>query len=742
VTITAKKVTCLGGATALAVALILGSGALAAPANLDELPRLANGAIDFSGSEWAAVNPGVGDVLTTDRFVRNDVHYRLDIRAPWDNGSLGWGANPLFANVITNEDHGDSHTYSYSNGNGVTSSFVITTASGLRGFRCSTGRFYYTGTLQGSPVAAKECEDRQTTDTYLKASDVLRATADGRVVHDVTLTNAGTEPLADFSFGAWLDTMLDSDDEIPLIKSTRNAIYMENAEFRLYLAMTGGDAMIAGGWTWTPSDFAYMADVSDFNAGDVVLDNIDSTVAFMAIGRTLAPGQSLTMSFEERVFSVSELQPGRADVTLVNDDRSGAPVTPANPDAAQLTGEPLTEIGFTMAKAQALAPAGYEVASIDNVTLYDDNNSTVQQIVVHLVHAHTTGTVTQTRTITYQGAGASTPAEVVQTQDFEVDTDQITGVTTYRNGNGLAAVPNPEITGYRALDPDVPAVAPNAPATTTLPQDIDVLVRYTRDVLQAVITLEDGVEGGQVTVSGADSFEPRGDELSFAWDLDNDGAYDDSDQAEATLTLPVAGTYPVSLRVTDEQGRTDTATANVRATNVVPVVNIGSDAQTGTDGAFARNGSFADPGADAWTAEVSYGDGTSTQDLQLQGKNFALDHSYAEPGQYLVTVRVSDLAGASTGAAQIMLTVPSVPIPTPTPTPTLAPPPPPTPTPTGSTAVPPSPASPSSQGPVPEELPFSGVDLTIPALGSLLLILSGLAAMASRRRRLRSFKLR
>ncbi|MDR1189563.1 MAG: hypothetical protein LBK95_19285 [Bifidobacteriaceae bacterium] len=747
-----KKATCLGGVIALVVALSLGQGATAAPVDLEELPRTADGAVDFSGPEWTALAPSTGDLLMTDRFTRNGVPYRLDVRAPWSGSSLGWGANPLFANTITNERDGDSHTYSYSGGDARTSTFVLATASGLRGFRCDTGRPYYTGVLQGSPVAARECEDRQSAGSNLKVSDVLRATPDGRVVHDVTLTNVGAVQVTGLGFGAWLDTELDGDDSVPLIKSTQNALYMENASFRLYLAMTGGDTVLAGAWRYHTGSFAAFADVSDFAAGDVIVTGLDSTVAFLATDRTLAPGQSLTMSYEERVFSVAELQPGRAIVRLIDDDGSGAPVSPTDPAAAQLTGEPLTEIGFTLDDAVGLAPAGYVVSSIDNITLYDDNNSTVQQIVVHLAHAVSVATVTQTRTIAYAGAGALTPPAVVQTQDFRAETDQITGVTTYANGTGLAAVPNPTVPGYRALGPDVAAVAPNAPATTTRPADIAITVQYVADQLQAVIAVDGvpavsgaiggGAEGGQVTLDGSESFDPGGGALSFAWDLTGNGAYDDGDQAGAILSLPVAGTYRVGLQVTDGEGRTAITVVDVLVSNVVPVVEIGASAEIRADGAFARAGSFIDPGADTWTGVVIYGDGSGAEALTLDGKAFSLNHSYAEPGQYTVTVRIADTAGGSTGQAAIEVTVPSASVPSrsPTPTPTssgaAAPPPP---SASSSTSVPATSGSTAASGAsAPPELPFTGADVTVPATASGLLMAAGLVALAVRRARSRT----
>src|SRR5919112_2495464 len=49
-----------------------------------------------------------------------------------------------------------------------------------------------------------------------------------------------------------------------------------------------------------------------------------------------------------------------------------------------------------------------------------------------------------------------------------------------------------------------------------------------------------------------------GDTLGYEWDLDGDGAYDDSTSPQPTYTYNTAGNYQVGLRVTDGQGASDT----------------------------------------------------------------------------------------------------------------------------------------------------------------------------------------
>ena len=73
-----------------------------------------------------------------------------------------------------------------------------------------------------------------------------------------------------------------------------------------------------------------------------------------------------------------------------------------------------------------------------------------------------------------------------------------------------------------------------------------------------------------VSVSGAASRDPDGEIVSYAWDLDGDGEFDDAAGKDAVVTFSEAGSHVLSLRVTDsngESGTTDlavTARPNVR----------------------------------------------------------------------------------------------------------------------------------------------------------------------------------
>jgi glucose/arabinose dehydrogenase/PKD repeat protein len=98
-------------------------------------------------------------------------------------------------------------------------------------------------------------------------------------------------------------------------------------------------------------------------------------------------------------------------------------------------------------------------------------------------------------------------------------------------------------------------------------------IRYYSDNQPPIADISAGQTTGAApftpTLDGSGSSDPEGGALTHAWDLDDDGAYDDGDQARVTPTLD-AGTYPVHLRVTDSRGAIATATVVVTSGNSLP----------------------------------------------------------------------------------------------------------------------------------------------------------------------------
>ena len=60
-----------------------------------------------------------------------------------------------------------------------------------------------------------------------------------------------------------------------------------------------------------------------------------------------------------------------------------------------------------------------------------------------------------------------------------------------------------------------------------------------------------------VSFNGSGSSDPDGSITAYAWDLDGDGAFDDSTAQSPSFTYTTAATYTVRLQVTDDDGAQD-----------------------------------------------------------------------------------------------------------------------------------------------------------------------------------------
>jgi glucose/arabinose dehydrogenase len=93
----------------------------------------------------------------------------------------------------------------------------------------------------------------------------------------------------------------------------------------------------------------------------------------------------------------------------------------------------------------------------------------------------------------------------------------------------------------------------------------------------AAATPTSGAAPLTVSFSGGGSSDPDpGATLSYAWDLDDDGAFDDATGVTASWTYTQPGTYTPELRVTDNLGASDTDAVTVTAGNTPPTATIAS----------------------------------------------------------------------------------------------------------------------------------------------------------------------
>jgi glucose/arabinose dehydrogenase/PKD repeat protein len=117
-------------------------------------------------------------------------------------------------------------------------------------------------------------------------------------------------------------------------------------------------------------------------------------------------------------------------------------------------------------------------------------------------------------------------------------------------------------------------------------------------VARATATPSQGAVPLSVAFDGTASSDPDGTPITYAWDLDGDGAFDDSTSATPNFTYTATGTYTARLRVRDPEGLEDTVNVPIVAgTPPVPVINITSPAPGTTwevDDTIAFSGSATD----------------------------------------------------------------------------------------------------------------------------------------------------
>jgi chitodextrinase len=175
----------------------------------------------------------------------------------------------------------------------------------------------------------------------------------------------------------------------------------------------------------------------------------------------------------------------------------------------------------------------------------------------------------------------------------------------------------------------------------------------TRPPIAGIVAPASSREGEALPMNGGGSVAPGGTVVSYAWDF-GDGATGEG--VSVSHTYAQDGAYTVRLTVTDDQGLTDSEVFTVTVANVAPVLGAVSDGSLNAGATYTVAGSFEDPGADAWTATVTWGDGSAPEQVALSGRSFTLTHVYTAGGVYPVTIRVADDDAATESTHHVTVT--------------------------------------------------------------------------------------
>ncbi|MCI0551445.1 MAG: PKD domain-containing protein [Anaerolineae bacterium] len=156
-------------------------------------------------------------------------------------------------------------------------------------------------------------------------------------------------------------------------------------------------------------------------------------------------------------------------------------------------------------------------------------------------------------------------------------------------------------------------------------------------------------------------FDPGAlDTHTITWNFGDGFAPLTTPELTVTHAYERAGTYTVTLTVTDDDGGVGVAVFNLEVLNDPPQFELGDDVTMDEGTQFTRSAAFTDPDSAQWELEVDYGDGSSPVNTTLNAEgSFDLDHTYVDNGIYTLTVSITDDAGAVTSDT-ILVTVQNV----------------------------------------------------------------------------------
>ncbi|MFO0868696.1 MAG: SBBP repeat-containing protein [Pirellulales bacterium] len=153
-------------------------------------------------------------------------------------------------------------------------------------------------------------------------------------------------------------------------------------------------------------------------------------------------------------------------------------------------------------------------------------------------------------------------------------------------------------------------------------------------------------EGSSTELTAAGSTDPSHDIVSYTWDLDDDGQYDDATGITATFQQP-QGSYPVRVRIEDTDGAVSTASSTVTVTNLPPVIASAGDVTVSEGQTATASGTWSDPGLDDVALSASVGSVTRHADGTWTW-SYATTDGPEDTQEVTITATDSDGATSST----------------------------------------------------------------------------------------------
>ena len=163
------------------------------------------------------------------------------------------------------------------------------------------------------------------------------------------------------------------------------------------------------------------------------------------------------------------------------------------------------------------------------------------------------------------------------------------------------------------------------------------------------------VDEGSYCLVTADGSDPDGDALTFAWDLDNDGAFETPGQSATFSAGELGGpsTHTIVVQVMDTGGLWATDQTTVEVLNIAPTVGeiTAPVDPVEVNTAISVSANFSDPGtSDTHTAICDWGDDNTSEGIvdETGGSgSVSGNYIYTTAGVYTVKLTVTDDDGGS-----------------------------------------------------------------------------------------------